>query len=409
MTDPKRPSSGFNPVVVVALIVAAVFAMAGMAVLTAWAPQLSNGDDGRSHALSRSGVGYAGVVRLLRSSGRTVVLSRGGARGGGPDALLILTPPEGRDEKALNALRRRRGPILIVLPKWRTAPHATHKGWVREAGLMSPAEALSVLPSDLRRGLTLSTAQGARRPRLTADGQRSLGVGGLTRGLRTLSGAPWKPLVVDERGQAVLLADKDYGVFLLADPDLLNTRGLDDPAKARAALALIEETAVGTDGILFDLTLNGFSRPRSVLRLLLEPPLLGFTLCLFAAVLLIGWQAMVRFAPHGHGERAVAPGKRALADNTAALARLARREHRMAPPYADLIRTAAARAVAAPPGLTLDALTALLNRLAARGGDGGETFETLKARAEAARSPADLMAVARALNEWKAEMTRGRS
>lgn len=407
MTE-SRTGGGFNPVVVVALIVAAVFAMSAMAVLSAWAPQLSNGDDGRAHALSKSGVGYAGLVRLLRTTGRSVVLSRGAARSADQGALLILTPPEGRDDKALSALRRRQGPILIVLPKWRTAPHASHRGWVREAGLMAADESLSVLPADLRRGLTLSTAEGATRPRLAIEGQRPFGAGGVTRNLRTLSGGQWKPLVVDERGRAVMLTDKDYEVFLLADADLLNTRGLDDPAKARAALALVDEAAVGTEGLLFDLTLNGFSRPRSVLRLMLEPPLLGLTLCLFAAALLIGWQAMIRFAPHRHGERAVAPGKRALADNTAALARLARREHRMAPPYADLVRAAAAKAVAAPPGLTLEALTALLDRLAARGGGGG-TFETLKARAEAARSPADLMAVARALNEWKAEMTRGRS
>lgn len=411
MSDETSPfadrASPFRPVVVIGLILAAVFSMSAMAVLSAWAPP-GGGDDGREHALSKSGVGYAGLARLLRETGRPVVLSRGET---GRDAakrnLLIMTLSEDHSEREWKALRRYRGAKLVVLPKWRTVADPRHPGWVRRVGLLSEQQALASLPGDLRSQLCLTTGAGAGRPRLTATiGNRSIGTAGAVDRLRTVTGEAWSPLVEDDAGRAVLIANETNDLYVLADADLLNTQGLNDRAKARAALAVVDEAAVGTDGAIFDLTLHGFSRPRSVLRLLLEPPMLGFTLCLFFAALLVGWQAMVRFEPHGRQGRAVAPGKRALADNTAALARLARREHGMAAPYAELMRQRAAKAVAAPANLGAEALTALLNRLAAR--RGGETYETLKARADAARSPADLMAVARALNDWKAEMTRGR-
>jgi hypothetical protein len=204
-----------------------------------------------------------------------------------------------------------------------------------------------------------------------------------------------------------LLAHEDSGLYVLSDADLLNTDGMNDPAKARAALALLEALGPADQAVAFDLSLHGFTRPRNVMRLFLEPPLLGFTLCLMFAAALVGWQAMIRFQPHRHSRRAVALGKKALADNTAALVRLARREHRMAAPYAELVRAQAARAVAAPPNLSREALTALLDRLARRQGT-DQSFTDLSVQAERAKNPGDLMSLARSLTRWKLEMTRGR-
>lgn len=406
---PIGPTKGaFRPGVMLALVLAAVLSMLAMAVMSAWAPELSDGNDGRDHALSKSATGYAGVVSLLRGLKHPVVLSRGALRGAGPDSLLILTPPSGRDEKQMNVLIRHKGAVLVVLPKWRTAPDPRRRGWVRTLGLASSEEALSVLPSRLRGDARLGTLTGERRVRLLGESGQAASLAGPVTSLRSLTGRGWTPVLTDQDGRAVLLIHDRTGLYVLTDADLLNTLALNDPAKARGVLAIIATMATPEQPVVFDLSLNGFSRPRSLMRLLLEPPLLGFTLCLLAAVLLIGWQAMIRFEPHLRARRAVALGKTALADNTAALARLARREHRMARPYAELVRTRAARAVSAPSGLSADALTALLDRLAARHG-GADRWDHLLAQADAARTPADLMAVTLALNRWKSEMTRGRS
>ena len=400
-------SGPFKPGVVVALVLVAVFALSALGALSAYAPDLSDGDDGGGHALSNSAVGYAGLVKLLKGMDRAVVLSRGPLRSGAQDGLLILTPPMGRDEKVLETLRWEAGSVLVVLPKWQVSQDLQRPGWVREMGLLSSANSLSVLPRDVREGLTLSEETAEVAPRLTGGGRRLIATGAPVRSLRTLSGPGWTPVILDGEGRGLVLAHKETGLYVLSDPDLLNTQGMDSPAKARAALGLLGRLIASDQAVAFDLSLHGFTRPRSVLRLMLEPPLLGFTLCLLFAAGLVGWQAAIRFQPHRHSRRAVALGKKALADNTAALVRLARREHRMAAPYAELVRAQAAKAVAAPPTLSREALTALLDRLAT-GGGAEHTYEGLSAEAEKARTPGDLMSVARSLTRWKLEMTRGR-
>ena len=62
VNDAGASHSPFRPVVIIALILAAVFALSAMAALDAFSPELSSGNDGREHALSKSAVGYAGVV-----------------------------------------------------------------------------------------------------------------------------------------------------------------------------------------------------------------------------------------------------------------------------------------------------------------------------------------------------------
>lgn len=404
---PAEARHPFRPGMVLALVLVAVFSLSALGALSAYAPEISNGDDGRGHALSRSAIGYGGLVKLLKGMDRPVLLSRGPLRGGARDGLLILTPPLGREEEAFETLRWEAGSVLVVLPKWEVTPEFTRKGWVREAGTLSAANALSVLPEDVREGLVLSQDEAETAPRLTIGGGQMVAQGSPVQSLRTLSGPGWTPVIMDGAGRALVLTHDDTGLYVLSDPDLLNTRGMDQPAKARAALALLETLGPPDQAIAFDLSLHGFSRPRSVLRLLLEPPLLGFTLCLLFAAGLVGWQAMIRFQPHRHARRAVALGKKALADNTAALVRLARREHGMAAPYAELVRAQAAKAVAAPSSLSREATIALLDRLAKRQGS-DTTYADLSAQADKARNAGDLMSVARSLMRWKLEMTRGR-
>jgi hypothetical protein len=140
---------------------------------------------------------------------------------------------------------------------------------------------------------------------------------------------------------------------------------------------------------------------------MLEPPLLGLTLALAALGGLAGLQAAVRFGPARETGRVIALGKRGLADNTAGLVRLARREHHMAVPYAVLVRTAVARAIGAPRGLSEAALEALLDRVGRTVG-AAETYTALAEQARAAKTPGDLMRVSDALYRWSQELTRAR-
>ena len=148
--DAGASHSPFRPIVIIALILAAVFALSAMAALDAFSPELSSGNDGGEHALSKSAVGYAGIVRLMRETDRPVVLSRGTLGAISDENLLVLTPSVGQETEALDELRWSSQATLLVLPKWQTIGKPFKKGWVEKAGLLDATESLSALPDDLR-------------------------------------------------------------------------------------------------------------------------------------------------------------------------------------------------------------------------------------------------------------------
>jgi hypothetical protein len=297
--------------------------------------------------------------------------------------------------------------VLIVAPKWNTRPDPRQLGWVEPVSLADTDSlrrllkpALSDVLIDRRSDIAAHRLQGA------TDGAP---LAGMTTGqivhLQTIRKAgALIPIVVDAEGEVVLAATSDMRLFLLSDPDLLNTRGLRDLAGARVASALVDALHRAGSGIVFDVTVNGFNTPPSLFKLALTPPFLGATLCLVAAAVLMGLHAVSRFgAPVSEG-RVFALGKRALADNSAALIRLAGREPRMAARYADLTRDAVIRALGAS-RMPADQVDAFLDRVAERHGANRRLAELARA-ARYASGRGDALAAAQALHDWRLEMTR---
>ena len=392
----------FNPLVAGLAALASLFAFCAALALLAYAPDLRRGDDGGAHALSRSAVGFAGLAEALRLSGRPVVVNRAalprGARGG----LLIVTPPPEADRKAIDSLGFA-GPVLVTLPKWLAEPASGHRGWVEKGGLIDP----TWLPrGSLAAAAGLSRRNGLSRSRLTGRvGGRTLELKtGPVDALQSLAAPGWIPVLRDETGAVILARAPDRPLYLLSDPDLLNTHGLRDVDTLGAGLTLLAALRSGDGPFIFDVRLNGLGRERSALRLLFDPPFLAVTLCLAAAAALAGFQAFCRFGPLRPGGRTIALGKAALVDNTAALIRLAGREHRMGGRYADLTADLAARAVGAPRGLGGEALVAFLDRLGARRRP-ADTLAELGVQARMAPSPERLVEVARRLFDWRLAMT----
>jgi hypothetical protein len=192
---------------------------------------------------------------------------------------------------------------------------------------------------------------------------------------------------------------------VLADPDLLNTQGLASLDTARAATALVEVMRVDRNAMLFDVTLQGFGRSRSLARLLLEPPFLGASLCAVAAALLMGAHALARFGPTPAPARAFALGARELVDNSAGLVRMARREAELAQPYAALVEAQVLKAAGAGGGAGDPA-----ERLARLERHGRVTLrrQELAEAMRGVKTPADLLAAARRWRQWRLEMTRDR-
>ena len=410
---PRLPT--FSPKAMLALVFTAVFAFAAFAVLSTYAPELRAGEDGGAHALSRSAVGFAGAVALLKAEGTPVLVSRAPDVRSTAASLVVLTPGVDNDADDLNRLSSRKV-TLIVLPKWAAAPDPLRPGWVRKAGLISDKEVAGRLLSRLAKASVLATRPGVARPVLklaqgvavtTPDGA-PMAVGPLRTGpidqLQTLSGEGWSPILTDEYGRIVLAASRAQAqTYVLADPDLLNTQGLASLDTARAASAIVEALRSDDRGVVFDVTLSGFGRSRSLGKLMLEPPILGGTLCVVAAALLMGFHALVRFGPTPPPGRAFALGGAGLVESSAGLIRMGRKEAELAQPYAALTEALTAQATGAArgdDGERLDQLERLRRTTSSR--------RELAQATAAVKTPPDLLAVARRWRLWRLEMTRDR-
>jgi hypothetical protein len=405
---PAGPQT-FSPRTILALVIVGVISFSGLAVLATFAPELRGAADGGAHALSSSAVGFKGATVMLQSEGAPVVVSRapphGRPRGG--DALTVITPPQVSNLKPF----LRHADLLIVLPKWGVSPMPLHVGFVHKSGTsLNSASATALLAPFASSTEIQLRPNGFSKPALRGTGElftqdTYLPLDPIDT-LQTLSGPEWQPMLVDDRGHAVLARSRTHpGVVVLAEPDLLNNQGLASLDNARAGMAILNALR-GEAGVSFDVTLNGFTRGQGVGRLMLEPPWLAATLCGVAAALLMGLHALARFGPALTRGRAIALGKSALVDNSAGLVRMARREAELAPAYAVLTKALVTRVAGGGRGHVGAGRDndAWLSDLARRSGAADPA--ELTAQAERAQTRDDLLAVGRNLYNWRREIMR---
>lgn len=410
--QPAQPAA-FSPRTMLVLVLVSLFAFSAFGVLATYAPDLKEKEDAGAHALSKSAVGFAGAAALFKAEGAPVVISRARDLQQTKASLVVLTPTPMTRADELQRLASE-NVTLVVLPKWMAAPDPLHPGWVRKFGLVDTSPMTQQLLSKIALSTVISRQEGVRpisvrlAPGVSAatpEG-RPIDFGVLRSGpidhLQTISGDGWRPIAVDEQGRAVLATSPAHpNVIVLSDPDLLNTQGLASLDTARVASALVEVLRDSRDGIVFDVTLHGFGRSRSLGKLLLEPPMLGATLCAVAAALLMGAHAIARFGPTPPSERAFALGARGLVDNSAGLVRMARREAELARPYAALTEAQVLKATGG------GGEAERLDRLEQHGRVSVRRRE-LTTATEAVKTPDDLLAAARRWRQWRLEMTRDR-
>lgn len=381
------------------IVVGGIACFVAMIVLGAFAPDFQNARNGGSHALSTAATGFNGIVRLAEATGRRPTVGRSDLLLGDWEGLAVLTPETGTVDVG-SALEKRGGkPTLVVMPKWTTVADKHHPGWVRIQGLRRHFDPEATLAPQWQVKVARRRRSEGEPLTLTASEAGGDIVIPAPRLLQTMSGADLKPLLTARDGAIVLARVGEGKTYLLADPDILANDGLADLRRADGALRMLDYLN-GNSGepILFDVTLNGLGRSPSPLKLAFMPPFLAATLSLAAALLLLGIRAATRFGRPVPPERALAFGKRALIDNTAALIGKARREGGLGGRYVDMARERAAAAFGAPPRLTGAALDAYLDKVGR-----GRPFSELAAAASEVRHPADVLAAAQALNDWQRE------
>jgi hypothetical protein len=402
MSDPPiHPAPGgdgpFGVRATLAIVAVGILGFIAMLVLGAYAPDLRSGRNGGAHALSNSSTGFSGLVRLASETGRNPSIVRFESELGSED-LTIVTPDHGWTD--LSKIIERRGPkaTLLVLPKWETEADEEASGWVRVSGLLPANDPARILYPD----------QAIRISRARSEGEPLANVGLASTGnlhfvaprvLQTMSGKGLEPMIVDQEGRIVLARDRGRPLYLLSEPDLLNNHGMGDEGQARSALALLDFlNSNGADGIKFDVTTNGLGRSLSPLKLAFDAPFLAVTLTIFAAMLLAGWQALVRFGPVRRRERAIAFGKAALVDNSAALIRKAGREGHLGARYCEVIRELAMNLFRLPSTLDQRALEERLETV-----NPNRSFASAARAAERVRTRDELLNAARSLNHWLKE------
>lgn len=404
---PRKEQGAFSFKLMIALLLVGVFSFSAYITLGTFEPELRRGADGRAHALSRSAIGYAAAAQLARARGADVSVSRTPAAQIYEPSLVVLTPEYGLSLHDLDGLTHQR--VLVILPKWFGFPRADNPGWVTDVMLL-PEEAGIGVMSDIAPSARLERAEGTTRPRLHFNKSAALDassepfVAGPVANLQTVNGAGLEPVLTLDNGDMLIARMADRPVYILADPDFLNTQGLASVDNARIGMAIFDALAEDSDQILFDVTINGFARSRSLLRIAFVPPFLAATLSLVAAAALLAWRSVSRAGPHARTRRAIALGKKTLAENSAALIRLVGREYRMGWAYAQLTAVNLAEMMGAG-RLESQPAIALLDRMGTAQGMGVK-FSDLASEAAAAENGAQMLAAARKLHSWKEEMLR---
>jgi hypothetical protein len=415
----QKASNPFQAGAIVLMLALGIGGFVGLLVLGAFAPDLRSGKNGGGHALSNSAVGFSGIVELARATGRNPRIVRN-EHEFGTENLLVVTPEDGFTNVGPVLSQRGAKPTLFVLPKWMTRPNPRHRGWVDWVGLDPLFVPVGVLGPDISFTMAQHRSSGAPlvvgddlprdirfrapRPLQVITGFEKPQAKKSKKGDQKAAAPPSRPhkltpLITDGKG-GVVLAQIDNGpLYVLSDPDLLSNRGIADVKQAASALALLDWlNSNPPDSVAFDVSLNGFGHSKSPLKLLFEPPFLAVTICIAVALLLAGVQAFGRFGAPRARERAIAFGKAALVDNSAALIRKAGRESRMGGRYAALVRERAVAIFAIPARLRDGELDAYLDRLKR-----DRPFTDLAAAAEQASDRASLLAAAQALNSWQKE------
>jgi hypothetical protein len=394
----ERTEGPFNARTMLLITAIGALAFIAMLVLGAYAPDLRSGRDGGAHALSNAAVGFSGLVRLADATDHDPVIVRSLDQLKSED-LTVITPDHGSAD--LGDILDRRGPraTLLVLPKWQSVQDLEHPGWVRVWGLLPATDPARTLAPATPFGITREKTK--EEPLKSADPSATPELNFVSpRVLQTVSSKELRPIIINARGAIVLGQVGGRQLYVLADPDLLNNHGMANQRQALAALALLDFlNSTGAKTVQFDVTTNGLGRSRSPLKLAFDAPFLAVTLTIFVAMLLAAWQAVVRFGPVRRPERAIAFGKAALVDNSAALIRKAGREAHLGGRYVEVIRERAIALFRLPATGDAQALNSRLESL-----NPNRSFAATAEAATHAVTRDELVGAAQSLNEWIKEV-----
>ena len=296
----------------VLILVAAGFILAlGFLLVSAYGDRIDRQRGNIPSPASRFATGFYGLTKLVELAGGEVSMS-GDPADRPEEGILILTPNAGTTRAemdiALDEAAGPNAPVLVILPKWISAPQRNNPRREQRLGLLPPERIAALLAP-----VAEASVEREKPGPLVIRTSLPIPAFRPPEQLQSLRGDKLYPLIAAPDGGAVLAEIPGKNIFVLADPDLLNNHGLAYRANARATLAMLaglDPQAPGT--VIFDTMLPYGSGGRNLLQLVFEPPFAGVTIALLIAALLAGIATLVRFGPVRREQRAVPFGKAAM-------------------------------------------------------------------------------------------------
>ena len=424
----------FKPMVVLSLVLIGIFSFAALLALSGYADDLRKDVSGQATANSRSAIGYAGYVQLLKDMDYKVSIEANLAaesRQRWRKPLRIYTLVNAYQSKTLKDLPEKETK-LIVLPKWRTIRKLEKVGWV-DKPRNTPTMQTSTLSRLLDNAdIDLEITQAAPDenaetyklrfanfiPKKTSNDEDSVepalnyAAYTIESGVARLQSFELPDesdksegnkaaviLSADERPVLVRLPNSQ--TYLLSEPDLLNTHGIKTRSRARLAVNIIDVIAdyegLTPRAVDIDVSIHGLGGGRNIIKLMTQPPFLAATLCLLAACGIIAWQAFSRFGDAARREPDFAQGPVSLAKSAAEFMSISNRVEHMGPDYAQLTRQQVVRDMGLI-GQSQDSITRIIEARE-RQREISPSFAELTTQ-----NTTNLTDHARAMTRWKEEM-----
>lgn len=402
-----------TPKMIISLVLIGIFSFAALVTLSGYADDLREQNNGQAHALSRSAIGYGGLVRLLGDMNYDVRMARTeDIKRDDENALRIFTLSRPYQADKFDDLDIT-SPVLIIMPKWSTQPVKGSAGWVRKGfgktstwNVENHDRDIKELTGDVSFTQIQTDDKSITYALTSTLGKTTSATGIEIEHLQWMKGKNLLDIFRVKEGP-VLTKIQDTQTYILSDPDFMNTLGVASKPRARVAVDMIDAVIADAGAVQgrvdFDLTFHGFGSRNNVVKVLTQPPFLAATLCLLAAGGLIAWQAFSRFGDPLPVQRDYALGKFSLADNAARFIRIAGREPKMAKDYTALIRKQVVKELNLTGRRAQDIETILSRREEAL--NVTETYNELLSRAAATKDNTALMTLAAHLENWKKQMT----
>lgn len=401
----------FRPLTLIILLVVGLFAFGAYISLSGFVDEMKKSDNGRSHAMSKSPNGFAGIVQLMRSQDTQVYTLRNDI----PyrqEALTIYTLPSTNVAGGIEKIDFD-VPTLIVLPKWNTFSALSKKQVYRgDAYSVKDIEnAIIDVDEDLFVSREVGTRKVTIRPddvsktRTYLDRTRLKYTIPDVTSLQTMESESLIPLLT--AGNGIILGRlESTDTYILSDPDLMNNNGIKSFATAELSLDMIDMTRFSDDEVYFDLVLHGLATRSNLVKTALTPPFLSATLCLIALGILISWRAFTRFGAPQPTQRVYALGKEALAENSADLIKMTKRQVNMAMPYSAYMLSSTADRLSMPPNTAEEELVRRFDKHSETQRTTLKFSEILNS-VRSSKTTLDLETYAQNYQIWTKEITRG--